>query len=119
MKHVTITADGSWDYKTRRGGWAAVLRFGTAFREISGAEADTTNNRMELRAMLEAVRALKEPCVVTLRSDSDCAICWARPSGFKKVKPRLRYPEAYAMAQEFHELAKRHHITFVWVKGHS
>lgn len=118
-KHVTITTDGACQPNPGAGGWAAILRYGTSVREISGAEANTTNNRMELRAIVEALRALKEPCRVTLRTDSRNAMAWCNPHSFKKAKQRAKLPEAYALVLEYRGLAARHHIHFEWVRGHN
>ena len=70
MKTVTIYTDGACSGNPGPGGWGAVLRYGAHERELSGGEAQTTNNRMELTAVIEALRLLKEPCEVELYSDS-------------------------------------------------
>ncbi len=70
MKEVTIYTDGACSGNPGPGGWAAVLRFGAHCKEMSGFVAGTTNNRMEIMAALEGLRALKEPCKVTVCSDS-------------------------------------------------
>ena len=66
MKEVTIYTDGACSGNPGPGGWAAILRYGSAEKELSGGEADTTNNRMELTAVIQALSALKEPCAVTV-----------------------------------------------------
>ena len=118
MKQVTITTDGACWPNPGPGGWSAVLRYGSAVREICGSESNTTNNRMEFRAMTEGLRALKEPCVVTLRSDSHCALAWARriisPTG-KKKGCRLEQKAR----EEFIAASKGHNITLEWVRGHN
>ena len=70
MKQVIIYTDGACSGNPGPGGWGAVLKYGAHERELSGGEASTTNNRMELTAVIEALRFLKEPCVVELYSDS-------------------------------------------------
>ena len=70
MKHVTIYTDGACSGNPGPGGWGAILRYNGAEKEMSGGEAATTNNRMELSAVIFALRALKEPCEVELYSDS-------------------------------------------------
>lgn len=117
-KRVTITTDGACNPNPGRGGWAAILRYGTTRKEISGAEENCTNNRAELRAVVEALRALKEPCEILIRTDSRNTMHWCAPKGFRKAKARDRYPEAYAMVLEYRALASRHNITFEWVRGH-
>ena len=69
-KQVQIFTDGACSGNPGRGGWGAVLRYGSTEKELSGGEEETTNNRMELTAVIEALSALKEPCRVTLTSDS-------------------------------------------------
>ena len=69
-KHVEIFTDGACSGNPGPGGWGAVLRYKGNTRELSGGERETTNNRMELTAVIEALSALKEPCDVTLTSDS-------------------------------------------------
>lgn len=118
MKQITITTDGGCSPNPGRGGWAAVLRYGTSRKEISGGDPRTTNNRMEIRAVIEALRVLKEPCRILLRTDSRIAISWCSPRSFKSAKRRAKLPEAYAMVLEYRALASRHNITFEWVRGH-
>ena len=73
-KHVEIFTDGACSGNPGPGGWGAVLRYKGNTRELSGGERETTNNRMELTAVIEALSALKEPCDVTLTSDSKYVI---------------------------------------------
>ncbi len=124
MKKVFVYTDGACSGNPGAGGWGAVLVYGSHRREMSGFEPDTTNNRMELTAAIEALKALKEPCEVTLTTDSKY-LCdgmtkgWARAwrlKGWKKSdgKPALN-PDLWG---ELLELSERHKITFVWVKGH-
>ena len=124
MKHVDIYTDGACRGNPGRGGWGAVLVFRGIEKELSGGDPMTTNNRMELTAAIEALRALKEPCEVTLTSDSKylvdaVTLGWAeswRAKGWKKAdrSPALN-PDLWESLLS--ELA-RHKVTFVWVKGH-
>ena len=130
MKKVEIYTDGACSGNPGPGGWGAVLRYRSADgqvyeKELSGGDASTTNNRMELTAFIEAVGLLKEPCEIRYCSDSQYVINglekgWAkgwRARGWKKAdkSPALN-PDLWARALE---LAERHRITYVWVKGHA
>ncbi len=119
MKQVHLFSDGSSLGNPGPGGWCAILRYGDHEKIVSGGEPDTTNNRMELKAVIEGLKLLKEPCRVTITSDSSYVVKainewlpgWIR-KGFKKVKnPDLWH--AYL------EAAKPHKITAVWVRGHN
>ena len=124
MKHVEIFTDGACRGNPGPGGWGALLRYGNAERELYGAEADTTNNRMELRAAIEALRALKEPCEVVLTTDSvyvrngitEWLADWKRrgwrTAGRKPVKN-------IDLWQALDEESSRHQVKWHWVKGHS
>ena len=124
MKHVDIYTDGACRGNPGRGGWGAVLVFRGIEKELSGGDPMTTNNRMELTAAIEALRALKEPCEVTLTSDSKYLVDavtkgWAeswRAKGWRKAdhSPALN-PDLWEVLLS--ELA-RHEVSFVWVKGH-
>ena len=125
MKQVTIYTDGACSGNPGPGGWGAVLLYGTHRKEISGGEAATTNNRMELTAVIRALALLKEPCQVELYSDSKYVIDalekgWAR--GWQKrgwvksdKKPALN-PDLW---QQLLELVDRHQLHYHWVKGHA
>jgi ribonuclease HI len=124
MKQITINADGSCLGNPGPGGWAALLRFGTIERELSGGEAHTTNNRMELMAAIMALEALTEPCQVTLVTDSQ----YVR-QGITEWLPgwiRKHWKTAGGGAVKNRELWERlqaatlrHQIDWRWVKGHS
>ena len=93
MKQVTIYTDGACSGNPGPGGWGAVLLYGAHRRELSGGEAQTTNNRMELTAVIEALALLKEPCIVELWSDSKYVIDglskgWAKGAGSSPTKSR-------------------------------
>ncbi len=125
MRHIDIYTDGSCRKNPGPGGWGAVLVYGTKEKTMSGGEAETTNNRMELTAVISALEALKEPCEVTLTSDSKY-VCdgiakgWAKSwksRGWKKAdkSPALN-PDLWGRLLE---LCDMHQVNFVWVKGHA
>ena len=125
MKSVTVYTDGACSGNPGPGGWAAILEYGGVEKMISGGEEVTTNNRMELTAVIQALLALKEPCVVELYSDSKYVIDalekgWAwgwRKRGWVKSdkKPALN-PDLW---QRLLELCNTHQVTLHWVKGHA
>ena len=125
MKTVEIYTDGACSGNPGPGGWGAILRYKDAEKELSGGEANTTNNRMELTAVIEALALLKEPCAVELYSDSRYVIDgldkgWARSwqkRGWVKAdkKPALN-PDLW---EKLLALADRHEIRCHWVKGHA
>ena len=121
---VEIATDGACKGNPGPGGWGAVLRYNGTERELSGAEGDTTNNRMELMAAIMALEALKRPCDVTLSTDSvyvrDGITKWIH--GWKRNgwKTAAKKPVANADLWQRLELAARpHHIDWRWVKGHA
>ena len=125
MKKVDIYTDGACRGNPGKGGWGAVLVYGDKEKELSGGEKVTTNNRMELTAAIEALSALKEPCKVTMTSDSQYLINgitkgWAlswRAKGWKKA---YKYPELNPdLWQKLLDLLEIHEVEFVWVKGHA
>ncbi len=125
MKTVTIYTDGACSGNPGPGGWAAILAYGERRREISGGERATTNNRMELTAVIRALELLKEPCIVELYSDSKYVIDslskgWAkgwRARGWRKAdKTPALNPDLFAVLLE---LAGRHELHYHWVKGHA
>lgn len=125
MKHVDIYTDGSCRCNPGPGGWGAILVYNGIEKELCGSEPNTTNNRMELTAVIKALQALKEGCDVTLTSDSKYVIDaitngWAeswRAKGWKKAdkSPALNPDLWEILLTEI----KRHQITYVWVKGHA
>ena len=125
MKQVEIFTDGACSGNSGPGGCGAVLRYGSAEKELSGGAADTTNNRMELSAVIAALSALKEPCKVTLTSDSKYVIDavtkgWAKKwqaNGWVKSdkKPALNAD----LWEKLLALLEKHDVRFVWVKGHA
>ena len=124
-KQVELFTDGACSGNPGPGGWGAILRFGAFEKELSGGEADTTNNRMELTAVIEGLLALKEPCNVTLTTDSKYvadglskgwAINWKK-NGWRKAdkKPALN-PDLW---DELLRLCEIHTLTINWIKGHA
>ncbi len=124
MKSVTIHTDGGCEGNPGPGGWAAVLRYGEHCREVSGAEAATTNNRMELRAAIEALRALKEPCEVTLFTDSEYLRNgitawihgWRRNGWRTKEKKPVKNGDLW---QDLDAATRGHQLNWEWLKGHA
>ncbi len=124
MKQVELYTDGACRGNPGKGGWGAILVYGKYEKELSGAERMTTNNRMELTSVIAGLKALKEPCRVTLYSDSKYVVDaflegWVenwKKSGWKRGKDELKNPELW---EELYALTKIHEIEFVWVKGHN
>ncbi len=124
MKEVQIYTDGACRGNPGHGGWGAILVYRGVERELSGGDPMTTNNRMELMGAIAALSALKEPCSVTLTSDSKYLVDavnlgWARSwraHGWKKAdrSPALNTD----LWEQLLNLLDVHDVTFVWVKGH-
>ncbi len=124
MKDVTIYTDGACSGNPGPGGWGAVLRYGDSEKELSGGEANTTNNRMELMAAIQALETLKEPCRVTLVTDSNYVkngiSQWIH--GWKRNGWKTADKKPVKNAQLWQRLdaaTHRHHIAWEWVKGHN
>ena len=125
MKTITIYTDGACSGNPGPGGWGAILRYRDTEKELSGGAAETTNNRMELTAVIEALRLLREPCIVELYSDSKYVIDalskgWARgwkARGWVKSdkKPALN-PDLW---EQLLALTEVHQVRCPWVKGHA
>ena len=124
MKQVTLYTDGACSGNPGPGGWAAILLYGEAEKVLSGGEPSTTNNRMELTAAIQGLKALKEPCAVTLYSDSRYLVDavnlgWARgwrSRGWMRTKKDpAKNPELWA---ELLRLLEKHQTELRWVKGH-
>ncbi len=124
MKQVTIYTDGACSGNPGAGGWGAILDYNGKRKELSGAEAQTTNNRMELTAVIEGLRALKEPCSVLVVTDSQYVVNsiekgWAKSwkaNGWRKKdrKPALN-PELW---DALLDLLAQHEVRFQWIRGH-
>ena len=124
MKEVSLYTDGACRGNPGRGGWGAILVFGKYEKEMSGGEPMTTNNRMELLAAISGLEALKEPCAVTLYSDSKYLVdaflqgwiySW-RDKGWKRGKETLKNPDLW---ERLYALTEIHKVNFIWVKGHN
>lgn len=125
MKQIEIYTDGACSGNPGPGGWGAVLVYNGKEKEISGSEKETTNNRMELTAVIMALNALNQPCEVKLTTDSKY-VCdtinkgWVyswRKNGWKKSdkKPALNVD----LWKELLSLLEKHEVEFIWVKGHN
>ena len=124
MKTVTLYTDGSCSGNPGPGGWCAILECEGRELEISGGEENTTNNRMELTAVIEGLSRLKRPCIVALFSDSKYVVDalqkgWAkswRANGWKKAdkKPALN-PDLW---EKLLDLTERHKMQYYWIPGH-
>ncbi len=125
MKQIEIYTDGACSGNPGPGGWGAVLRYNGREKEISGGEAQTTNNRMELTAVIAALECLKEPCTVELYSDSKYvidalskgwAVSWRKKGWIKSdKKPALNVD----LWERLLKLTEAHEVRYHWVKGHA
>jgi len=123
MKRVEIYTDGACKGNPGPGGWAAILRMGKHEKEISGNEPDTTNNRMELTAVIRGLNALIEPCEVAVHTDSRYVLDgmtkwidgWQRRGWKNASKQPVRNKDLW---HELIEAAARHQVSWNWVKGH-
>ena len=125
MKTVTIYTDGACSGNPGPGGWGAILVYGEKEKTLSGGEASTTNNCMELTGVITALEALKEPCVVELYSDSKYVIdglskgwaeSWRRNGWRKKDKKPALNPDLW---EKLLQLTEKHEVRCHWVKGHA
>ncbi len=124
MKTVEIFTDGACRGNPGPGGWGALLRYGNVERELFGGEAETTNNRMELLAAIEALKALSQPCIVDLTTDSvyvkNGITTWLENWKKKGWKTAARKPvKNVDLWQMLDEMNQRHQVRWHWVKGHS
>ena len=125
MKHVDIYTDGACRGNPGKGGWGAILVYCGREKELSGGEAETTNNRMELMAAIAALEILKEPCEVTLTSDSKYLTDainqgWLASWKSKDWRKADRSPVLNVeLWQRIDALLAIHKVTFVWVHGHA
>lgn len=124
LKTVEIFTDGACAGNPGPGGWAAILRYEGQEKEISGFERDTTNNKMEMRAVIEALRKLKRPCRVRVHSDSrylrDGITVWIR--GWKRngwMTRDKRPVKNRELWEALDELRREHQVEWVWVQGHA
>ncbi len=124
LSKVKIATDGACKGNPGPGGWGAVIRYGQHEKDLSGGEADTTNNRMELMAAIKALQALSRPCHVTLATDSvyvmDGITKWIHGWQRNGWKTAAKKPVKNAdLWQELLQAIKPHKIDWVWVKGHN
>ena len=125
MKTVTIYTDGACSGNPGPGGWGAILEWQGHEKELSGGEKDTTNNRMELTAVLSSLSLLKEPCIVELYSDSKYVVDaiekgwlqgWRKKGWIKSDKKPVLNVDLW---QQLLPLLERHDVRLHWVKGHA
>jgi len=119
MKKIEIFTDGSSLGNPGPGGWCAILRYKGYEKRLSGGEEHTTNNRMELIAVIEALKALKEPCEVELFSDSTYVLKGINEWLEGWVKKNFKNVKNVDLWKEFLKVSKIHKININWVKGHS
>jgi ribonuclease HI len=123
MKRVELFTDGSCKGNPGPGGWAALLRLGKHEKELAGAESATTNNRMEMTAVIRGLEALIEPCRVSIYTDSRYVMDgmtkwldgWQRRGWINASKEPVRNKDLW---HELIEAASRHEIEWNWVRGH-
>lgn len=125
MKNVEIYTDGACSGNPGPGGWGAVLIYNGVEKQLSSSEKETTNNRMELSAVITALKALKEPCNVTLTTDSKY-VCDAINKGWLNSWQKNSWKKAdkkpvlnIDLWQELLPLLDKHRVEFIWVKGHN
>ena len=125
MKKIELFTDGACSGNPGPGGWGTILKYKGHTKELSGGEALTTNNRMELTAVIEGLKALKEPCEVHLTSDSQyvCnaiqkgwARSWKKNNWIKSDKTKAKNAELW---DEMLSLLDRHKVIINWVRGHN
>jgi ribonuclease HI len=124
LKQINLYSDGSSLGNPGPGGWGTILQYQGKTKELSGANANTTNNQMELQGVIEGLKALKEPCRVTIYSDSKYVVQaineWLKnwqKNGFKTAaKKSVKNHELW---QEYLKVSKPHHVHAIWVKGHN
>ena len=124
MKQLEIFTDGACKGNPGPGGWGAVIRYGKHEKEISGGDPDTTNNRMELSAAIQALKILTEPCHVKLHTDSKYVIDgitkwifgWQRNGWKNASKQPVRNADLW---REMVAAMARHQVEWIWVKGHN
>ncbi len=125
LKIVTLYTDGACSGNPGPGGWGCILMFGEHRRELSGGEAHTTNNRMEITAVIQGLRALKYPCQVELYSDSKYvldalekgwAVGWKKRGWIKSDKKPALNADLW---EELLQMCQIHQMRYHWVKGHA
>jgi ribonuclease HI len=125
LKEVTIYTDGACSGNPGPGGWGVVMMYGEQSKEFSGADPNTTNNRMELIAAIEALKKLKEPCKVKLYSDSAYLVNCFQQGWYKNwqkngwINSKKQPVENKELWQDLLRLMDTHHVQYIKVKGHS
>ena len=127
LKAVTLTTDGACIGNPGPGGWACILRFNSFAREMFGSEPRTTNNRMELTAVIEGLSALKEPCRITLYTDSEYVkrgitewlSGWKARGWQRRVKGQYKAVLNQDLWTKLDQLTQPHQISWTWVRGHA
>ena len=122
--NIEIYTDGACSGNPGPGGWGALLCWNGHEKELSGGENDTTNNRMEMMAVIKALEALKKPSIVTLYTDSkyvqqgvnEWLKGWKRKGWITAAKKPVKNADLW---QKIDSLIQRHDVTFIWVKGHA
>ncbi|NLO47045.1 MAG: ribonuclease HI [Clostridiales bacterium] len=124
-KQVTIYTDGACSGNPGPGGWGTILLHKNIEKELSGGEANTTNNRMELSAVIAGLEALKEPCDVTIYSDSKYIVDainlgwakgWQKKGWMRNKKEKAKNADLW---EHLLSLINGHNVSFIWVKGHA
>ncbi len=125
MPAVEIFTDGACSGNPGPGGWGAVLRYGKTEKELSGGEAETTNNRMELTAVIEALKAIKKDCEIIISTDSryvmDGVLQWLpnwKQNGWKTANKKSPVKNL-DLWQELDALLQKYNVKWLWVKGHN
>lgn len=125
MTAIEIFTDGACSGNPGAGGWGVILRYGETEKELSGGDAQTTNNRMELTAVIEALKALKRECEITLYTDSryvmDGVNEWLpnwKKNGWRTTNKKSAVKNL-ELWQELDSLLPKHQIKWIWVKGHN
>lgn len=125
VKSVELFSDGACSGNPGPGGYGTILRFGTNVKELSGGERETTNNRMELMGVIAGLSALKEPCAVTVTTDSKYVVDsvtkgwvynWEKNNWIKSDKKPALNSDLW---KKLLSLLRTHKVDFVWVKGHA
>lgn len=125
MKHIDIFTDGACSGNPGPGGWGVILKYLSTTKELFGGESETTNNRMELTAVIEALSTLKEPCEVSLYTDSQYVVNavnknwlwdWQRHSWKKSDGKPVKNIDLWELLIKLLDV---HKVEFVWIKGHN
>ena len=119
MKKIKLYTDGSCDLTTRIGGYCAILIYGPHEKIIKGHSTNTTNNRMELIAIIEGIKALKEPCEIDIYSDSKLCVQGINEWIYNWIKKDFKDIKNDDLWKIYLNISKNHIINMIWVKGHN